>query len=218
MTAFETIVISVGGNAALLAVLGWLARSLLGQLVAKDLERFKSELANASSAATEQLKHQLQLVAQEHQVVVSKLHEKRAQVVAEAYSLLVEVQWSAQDFVSLIEWDGEPSKKEKYLAAMNKSAEFYRFFDKNRIYLPATLCQRIDDFLRSMRSKVIGFGVYARREDAHLSGKALDEKFEAWLDASKYFNSEVPRAREALEEELRTIIGAEPKRECQPVA
>lgn len=52
MTAFETIVLSVGGNAALLAVLGWLARSLLGQLVAKDLERLKSELANTSSAAT----------------------------------------------------------------------------------------------------------------------------------------------------------------------
>lgn len=107
--------------------------------------------------------------------------------------------------------DGEPSKKEKYLAAINKSAEFYRFFDKNRIYLPATLCQRIDDFLRAMRSKVIGFGVYARQEDTQLSGKALDKKFDAWLEASKYFSTEVPLAREALEEELRTIIGAAPK-------
>lgn len=213
MTAFETIVLSVGGNAALLAVLGWLARSLLGQLVAKDLERFKSELASASSAASEQLKHQLQLVAQEHQVVVSKLHEKRAQVVAEAYGLLVEVQWSAQDFVSPMELEGEPSKKEKYVAAMNKSAEFYRFFDKNRIYLPATLCQRIDEFLRAMRSKVIGFGVYARREDADLPEQSLNKKYDAWFDASEYFNSEVPRAREALEQELRTIIGAEAKRE-----
>lgn len=213
MTALETIVLAVGGNAALLAVLGWLARSLLGQLVAKDLERFKSELASASSTATEQLKHQLQLVAQERQVIVSKLHEKRAQVVAEAYGLLVEVQWAGQDFVSPMELTGEPSKGEKYVTAMNKSAEFFRFFDKNRIYLPAPLCKRIDEFLQSMRTKVIGFGVYARREDAELPEQALDKKYDAWFDSSEYFNSEVPRAREALEEELRMIIGAEAKRE-----
>ena len=72
------LLLAFGGNAALLAVLGWLARSLLGQVFAKDLERFKSDLAAASSAATEKLKHEFQLVAQEHQVLVSKLHERCA--------------------------------------------------------------------------------------------------------------------------------------------
>lgn len=32
--------------------------------------------------------------------------------------------------------------------------------------------------------------IYARQEGAHPSGKALDEKFEAWLEASQYFSSE----------------------------
>jgi len=208
MSPFEAIVLSLGGNAVLLAVLGWLARSLLGQLVAKDLERFKTQLASASNAAAEQLKHELQLVAQEHQILVSKLHEKRAQVVAETYGLLVEAQWAAQDFISPMEWAGEPTKKEKYGPAMNKAAEFYRYFDKNRIYLPTELCANLEGFLRAMRTKVIGFGVYVGREEEHMTSAALEKKHDAWMKAWEYFDTEVPKARAALEDELRVIIGS----------
>src|SRR4051794_2990928 len=122
MSPWESLLLALGGNVALLAVLGWLARSLLGQLVAKDLERFKSDLTVASTVATERLKHELRLVAQEHQVLVSKLHERRAQVVAEVYGLLVETHWASQDFASPMEMVGEPNKKEKFVAAMNKAA------------------------------------------------------------------------------------------------
>src|SRR5687767_12726633 len=108
MTTWDAIIVAFGGNVALLAVLAWLARSLVGQLIAKDLEQFKANLASVSVVAAERLKHELQLSAQEHQVVISKLHERRAQVVAETYSLLVEAQWAAQDFVSPMEWAGEP--------------------------------------------------------------------------------------------------------------
>ncbi len=207
MSPWETILLAIGGNAALLAVLGWLARSLLGQLAAKDLERFKSELASASNTAAEQLRHELHLVAQESQILLSKLHKRRAQVVAEAYGLLVEAQWAAQDFVSLVEWAGDPSKMEKYKTAMNKSAEFYRYFDRNRIYLPQPLCDQIEAFLNGMRGKVIGFGVYARHEDAALPDSGIQKKYEAWDKASDYFSNEVPKTRAALEEELRSIIG-----------
>jgi hypothetical protein len=208
MSPIEFLLLSIGGNAALLAILGWLARSLLGQLLAKDLERFKADLSAASSATAERLKHELQLVAQEHQVVVSKLHDRRAQVVSETYSLLVEAHWAAQDFVSPMEWVGEPSKREKYATAMNKSAEFYRYFDKNRIYLPPELCARLEQFLRDMRSSVIGFGVYVRLDEKAMPDQSIEKKYQSWTKATEYFNAEVPKAREALESELRSIIGA----------
>lgn len=211
MSPWEIILIAFGGNTVLLGVLGWLARSLLGQLVAKDLERFKSELASASIAAAERLKHELHLAAQEHQVLVSKLHEKRAQVVAEVYGLLVEFQWAAQDFVSQVEFVGEPNKRDKYVTAMNKAAEFYRCFDKNRIYLPHSLCEKLDEFIKAMRTKVIDFGVYVRLDESKMSDQTFEKKSEAWDRASDYFNSEVPKARAALEQELRAIIGANPK-------
>src|SRR5258706_3765597 len=98
MNAWQSLLLAFGGNAALLLVLGWLARSLGSQLLAKDLEQFKASLAAASSAATERLKHDLQVAALEHEVRFSKLHERQAEVIAEAYALLVEAHWASPSF------------------------------------------------------------------------------------------------------------------------
>lgn len=130
MDAWQSILLAVGGNAALLLALAWLARSFGSQLLAKDLEKFKVSLSAASSEASERLKHELQMVAHEHQVRFSKLHERRAEVIANLYSLLVEAQWAGQSFVAVIELGNQPPKQEKYVTAMNKFAEFFREFDK----------------------------------------------------------------------------------------
>lgn len=208
MQLWEVLLLAFGGNAVLLGVLGWLGRSLASQLLAKDLERFKSELTAASSSTAERLKHELQLASTEHQVRYAKLHERRAEVIAELYTLLAETQWASQAFVAVFEFAGEPPKSEKYVTAMNKAAEFYRFFDKNRIYLPAGLCAKLEEFVRAMRRQVIGFGVYVDKDEKYLPEHVHKQKFEAWTKAAEYFDTEVPKAREALESELRAILGS----------
>lgn len=85
MTPWETVLLVLGGNAALVLAAAWFARSLIGQLLARDLERFKSELVSASSIATERTKHELQMAAQERSVRFTKLHEKRGEVIAAMY-------------------------------------------------------------------------------------------------------------------------------------
>jgi hypothetical protein len=208
MELWQAILLNFGGTATLLVILGWLARSIGTQLLAKDIERFKSDLSAASTATTERLKHDLQLVATEHQVRYSKLQARRGEVIAEMYGLLVEAQWASQSFVSPAEFGGEPSKAEKYATAMNKAAEFYRYFDKNRIFLPLAFCAQTEEFLRNMRTKVVGFGVYVVQEEKFMPDTAHKAKFEAWVKASEYFDKEVPIARAALEQELRTLLGA----------
>jgi hypothetical protein len=207
MDPWQSIILAFGGNAVLLALLGWLARSLGSQLLAKDIEKFKAELAAASTATTDRLKHELQLAAVEHQVQFSKLHERRAEVVADLYGLLVETHWASQSFVSVMEWAGEPPKHEKYVTAMNMAAEFYRYFDKNRIYLPHPLCEQLEHFIRNMRSRVIEFGVYVSINDVSpMPEHVLKQKHDVWTKASDYFDKEVPNARSALENELRSIL------------
>src|SRR5438105_5650877 len=79
MTPLETVLITVGGNALLLAVLGYLAKSLLSQLLAKDLKHFETRLTQASAVAAEELQHRLSLVSHEHHVRFTRLHDKQAQ-------------------------------------------------------------------------------------------------------------------------------------------
>jgi len=176
MEAWQTILFALGGNAAVLAVLGWLSKSFVNQLLAKDIEVFKTTLKTEAEAASQKLRHELEKATIEHQVRFSKLHEKRAEVIAELYSLLVQAYWDISSFVSPIEWSGEPNKQEKYAKAMNSVADFYRYFDRHRIYIPEDLCSQIDEFVQEMRKKAIGFGVYVRYEDAALPPHALEKK------------------------------------------
>jgi hypothetical protein len=205
MEIWQSILLAIGGNGALLLALAWLIRSFGSQLLAKDLESFKADLSAASSSESERLKHQLQMVAHEHHVRFTQLHERRAEVITSLYALLVEAQWAAQSFVSVMQWAGEPPLEEKYVTAMNKFAEFFQAFDKNRIFLPEASCQLLDSFLSGMRKRVIHFGVYVQT-DKHAPPNVIKEKMDAWVTASDYFNQELPAARKSLEADLRGML------------
>lgn len=207
MEVWQTILIAFGGNMVLLAVLGWLAKAIVVQLLTKDIENFKSSLKAEAEIASQKLQHDLQLVTIEHQIRFSKLHEKRAEVIAELYGYLVQAHRDTASFVSLVEWAGEPSKNEKYVTCMNSVAEFYRFFEKQKIYLPEVTCKLIDDFVMEMRSEAIGFGVYVQGTNEYMPDHVLKEKLEAWSGAWKFFEQKVPVAKSALENELRKILG-----------
>ena len=82
MEAWQTILLAFGGNAALLAVLGLLGKSILDKLIVRDTKQFEADLKAKSDAAIERLKNELQLKTIEHQVRFSRLHEKRAAVIS----------------------------------------------------------------------------------------------------------------------------------------
>lgn len=205
MEPWQSLLLAFGGNVALLVVLGWLTRSVVQHWLTKDVEQFKATLLAESASASEQLKHELGLAAVEHNVRFSKLHERRAEVIAELYGLLVEAYWALHSFVSPVEWSSDDPKRKKYADAMAKASDFFRYFDKNRIFLPVDLCVSLDTFIQGMRGEAIGFGVWVQME--YVSENASQEKHKAWMKAWSYFDSEAPKARLALESELRAILG-----------
>lgn len=208
METWQTILLAFGGNAALLAVLGLLGKSLLDKLILRDTKQFESDLKAKSDAAVEKLKNQLQLKTIEHQVRFSRLHEKRAAVIAELYGHLVEALWEAESFLSPMELSGEPDKREKLQKALNKLVELYRYFDKHRIYLPIDVCSALEELIKNVRSQVTKFGVWIRYEDHELSGDSHSKKFDAWTSGWDAITQQVPLARASLENEFRSLLGA----------
>jgi hypothetical protein len=191
MELWQAVLIAFGGNAALLLVLGVLGRSLLNSALNKDLEKFKG---------------QLQLAAIEHEIRFSKLHEKRARVIAQLYKLLVKATWEAESFTTPMEWAGEPDKKEKYVTAQNAIAAYFRFFDQHRVFLSPSLCTQLENFAKEVRGPVISFGVWVRHD--HLSGKPAEDKNNAWDAAWKKVKDDVPKLRASIEAEFRSLLGA----------
>jgi hypothetical protein len=218
MELWQTILLAFGGNAALLAVLGLIGKSLLDKLIVRDTQQFESDLKAKSDSTIEHLKSELQLKTIEHQVRFSRLHEKRAEIVAELYGHLVESLWEAESFLSPMEWAGEPGKQEKHGIAMNKLVELYRYFDKHRIYLPPELCASLEALFMRIRSHVIAFGVYVRFHEQSLNDHTREKKEQAWNDGWDAIKNQVPLARQSLEDEFRLLLGVTANHSIQGIA
>ena len=207
MTVFETFAIAILGNATLLAVLGWLAKILLEKIIARDSKRFEIELKAKADTAIEEYKSKLQFRTLEHQIRYSKHHEKRATTIAELNALLAELMWEAENFLSVLEFSGEPSKKDKYYAAMSKMTDFFRYFDKNKIYLPAKLCAPLQDMVLDVRQHVIKFGTYVQLEQREpLQSHTEKDKLEAWSTGWTAIRTKIPAVRAQLEDEFRLLL------------
>jgi hypothetical protein len=207
MNSWQTILLAFSGNAALVAVLGYLGKSLLERIIVRDTKRFETELRAKSDITMERLKNELQLSTVEHQVRFSRLHEKRAEVIADLYGLLVEALWEAESFLSPMEWAGEPAKKEKHQTAMSQLVKLYRYFDQHRIYLPRGVCASLEKLISEVRSQVINFGVYVNFGDSSINEEFDRNKREAWASGWRSIKNEVPLARNSLENEFRALLG-----------
>lgn len=221
MSPFQEVLIALGGNAALLAVLGFLARSLVQTWLAKDiktfeqglqnaansrLEHLKSELKSAGDVSIEQLKSRLQQAASEHQVRFAKLHEKRAQVIEDVYQRLVELEKSYGKFVIVDGYTTDPQKQQAARDGINQAMyDVALLIEKHRIYLPADVCASLKAFLDIMWHNAINVGVYGSISDPN--PQTLQERLTAFREAYDALQKEIPDARAKLEDEFRKLLG-----------
>jgi hypothetical protein len=177
MEIWQHILVAIGGTTVLLTMIGWLVKSIIVHFLSKDVESFKESLRRESS---------------EHDIRFSKLHEKRAEVIAELYELLVTLHLLAGKYV-LVKNSQEVLKEYEIC-----STRFYAHFNKHRIYLDPNLCNQIDQFHSGVMSIVVTHNIAAET-----SGRE-NTAFKFSYDALK--TSIVP-LRTALEDEFRKILG-----------
>jgi hypothetical protein len=152
----------------------------------------------------ERLKNSLQLITVEHQVRFSKLHEKRAEVIATLYTRLVDVYRHGQMFV--LTNQNNPQLK-PYLETQTEVVELFSFIQLNRIYLSEDLCTRLEKFAGDVQQHVSATGIYGSIEDPN--AQTIKEKGEALSRALKAFEKDLPATRRAVETEFRNILGVE---------
>jgi hypothetical protein len=209
MSAFDEILIAFGGNATLLIVLGFLARSLMNNWLAKDIKKFETDLQNTATSqlerlrydlksqgdvSIEQLKSRLQQATIEHQVRFSKLHEKRALVIADLYERFVTAYWAAYTYHQWCVFEGGPTEQEQAASAMQGLSEAHIFFEKNRIYLSDTLPGELDTFFE--RAKSLTF-----------KAQYSDSERESRKEGLEAFKKEFPEMRRRLDVEFKKLLG-----------
>ena len=202
ITLIQTILGSSAILAVVLLILGFLARSLFGQVLSKDIENYKTKLQSEAQL----LRANLEKATIEHQIRFESLHARRAEVIAELYRLIVQAQSDASSLARPFQLAGEPSQSEKYDQANRSGEELNHFFLRNRIYFRPELCNRIDDFIRRLHRALVDFKpvIDALQNDKDHAGSLHNWK-KTWDGLTK----EVPPIKLGIEHEFRQLLGIE---------
>lgn len=205
--------LGVIGTAAILSgFLAWLVKKLVSQWLTYDVEKYKSELkANAdreieqlkanANREIEQLKAALHIASVERQIVFSKLHEQRASVLAELYSLLYDLDYRA---IRVVYERGMHEQVPSDLSEAVASAlvNVRQIYYKNRIFLGEELCSLLDELLAS-----VGYALdtgLARSDDSEVPERNVAR----YLEEFESLVQRLQRLRRAIETEFRQILGA----------
>ena len=197
----QEIIEFLGGAALFTAAFAFLGKKAIDAYVTGRVEAFKNRL---------------QLSTIEHQIRFAGLHAKRGEVIADLFGHLAETVWAADSFFSLVEYEGEPTKQEKYVAAHKEIVALYRFYDKNRVFLPSAACASLEKLHRSIRANVNVFGTLLQIDAVQMTDETRDHKQKSWQAGWKAIQTEIPAARRSLEVEFRKLLGDTVQEESAP--
>jgi hypothetical protein len=201
---FNEVVLALGAQSVFLGFVGWLVRSIISHGLERDLAAYQAQLRTDSDREIERLKNEFRMAELEHKVRFSKLHEKRAEVIANIYGLMVESNWYAQRYAYTNRLEGQMDAVAE--AAKEKITELSRYFELHRLYLPNSICIVLNQFVSKMHLIVSALGIYFPGQDEPSpTRKQQSEKME---QIAKAFETELPAVKSLLESEFRTLLGA----------
>ena len=200
-----SIIVQLGGQAVFLAAAAWLIKSLVTNRLAREAEQFRIGLQSQANMELERLRNSLQLAATEHQVRFANLHEKRALVIAELYSRLIQGRGDAARFIL-------PEARDKEVAGETnqKMLELYHYITLNRIYLPEKVCELVDEFEATLRKSVINVDVFYTRTSDYpimLSPENQAAQNKVMLEACTFLESKSAQLLKELVGEFRLLLG-----------
>jgi len=208
MTVLESIVAVVGSSAVLLIVLGFLARSLILHLLSKDVESYKANLAAEHAKDHEQFKHRLRQSTIEYEHQIALLQAKRAEVVAQLYSLITKFFREATDFANPTTFEGEPSKIEKARSLGATAKLFREYYEDHEIYFAEDLCNDIESLWKEVIDSTSTFDFWLRMNE-QVKESEVRKFHEAWFDAWDSVSERAPPLLAKLKQEFRKLLGVE---------
>lgn len=224
MTLWQSFLAAFGGTSALLLLLIFFGRSIVGLWLNKDLERYKADLsaqgenelallsARLQSDADSQLaklRAELQASTREREVVFTSLHAKRSEIVAKLYATLGKAITS-----STYAFTHSPDQKINDLIEATNSAcrdvyDCISYFDSIKIWLSEETCQIVDDLLDDLNECVLPVANVFREDDELTLDDATIDRLQRHIDSvwPKISSEVVPPAKLAIEREFRRLVG-----------
>jgi len=205
MSTIEIIVTALGGASILIAALAWLSKSIIVHYLNKDIETFKVNIKSENERQIEKLKHDLEMISNEHRVKFESLHTKRSNVIAELYEKIVDFYEGIDSFIGVILLckDGDIEKEASKL--WSKVDDFKMYAERNRIYFSEELCGLLDKLYDTADEPTSKLMVSAEYQNDDKDGK--QNLYDSWHGAKESLETEVHEIRKVIENEFRCLIG-----------
>jgi hypothetical protein len=181
LTAFASTVFTGG--------LAFSAQKFIEGWLAKSFEKFKKDL---------------ELAAFEHQTRFARLHEKRAEVIAELYARLVRAERSFAHMLDPIptELTGKP-RDERIKIAAETVNDFFSYFEEHRLFLYPELCVEMNQLAQEFREIYFPF----MTAQSFPSNPRDASVHESWSKGIDKLNKEIPNLRQNIENRFREMLG-----------
>lgn len=190
----------------------FLAKILSKHLLSMDLEHFKAQLKADNETALERLKADLRIAAFQQETTFAKLHEKRAEVIAELYTKLTTVHGAMQKLLSPVELDRGAGRQQREREASDAAVAFSQYINIHQIYLEESLCELIGRFNHGI---IKSWVIHKESLEPGRGGMDLPtERKEAWEHLAK----QVPPIRKEIEDTFRKILGLSSSNTTPPKA
>ncbi len=205
---WQDVVTTVGSSTVALAAVSWLIKTGLTHRLSREADEFKLRLQAQADAENARLKNSLQMTALEHQVRFSKLHERRAEFIAELYERLVKLILVGERFVATDVFTDQRSQgNNEFNRTLEEFQDFSIFVESRRIYLTEDAYDLLAGFLQDLRKIVIDVGVWGTVSFPNLDTQK--QFLNSVSQAFKRFSTDLPKVRKQLEKELRRILEGE---------
>lgn len=166
-------------QAALLAALAFLARSMVLHWLGKDLEGHKARLTADSQLSAESLKSELARQALEHQVRFQALHTNQVAAIEALYVKLVETRYGVEAFVHAWRADNQ----EGFRNVGKAFFELRQELDKRRIHLTEELCLELDQCIKALWEPTVSAGIWPGVTNPEYSHTKSEEYLKSMLES-----------------------------------
>jgi hypothetical protein len=204
MMDWNDIVKIVTTNAILMAILGFVAKSIFDQFLSRDIENHKTKLQAAHDIELEKLKSDLNKLTFEHQIVFSRLHETRANVIAKLYELLVEAESKYNGLLIDKYVTKQPDEEgDKIKSAVEKWSELNIYLSHNRIYFDGEVCKKLDQIIQAFTESTINY--------LYLDDMDTTKQENAQRVFLEKVGKEIPEVKRLIESRFRDLLGIRDK-------
>ncbi|MDP8239905.1 MAG: hypothetical protein P9X24_12510 [Candidatus Hatepunaea meridiana] len=164
------------------------------------IETHKAQLKSQMDVEIEKLKSSLSIAAAERNIKFSKLHEKRASVIAETYSLLNELYRAVDNYVKVFEPAGGKPRKERCKIAVKALQALRKYYSKRIIFLPQSMVEKIRKIDIELAKTFLEFANDIDSQEGTGNTKQ-------WYKIFERMKGEIKDAFGELENEFRKLLG-----------